>query len=68
MDDTPRGRKADYEIIDKALLEEALKRPGVREAMLVFRDWQQREANLAPYRNAIAGGHVAKTTDHANSR
>ena len=36
-----------------AMLEEALRRPGVREVMEVFGAWQRADRGLDPYRSAF---------------
>ena len=51
-----------------ALLKEALDRPGVREAMKVFRDWQRADHGLDAYRIATKVPYITMTTDHANIR
>ena len=51
-----------------ALLKEALDRPGVYEAMKVYRDWQRADRGLDAYRAATRERYVITTTDHANAR
>ena len=48
------------------MLEEALRRPGVREVMKVFGDWQHADSGLDPYRSATKEASIVTTTDHAN--
>ena len=49
-----------------AMLKEALARPGVREVMKVYGDWQQADKGLDAYRTASKERRVVTTTDHAN--
>ena len=49
-----------------AMLEEALRRPGVREVMEVFGAWQRADRGLDPYRSATKEASIVTTTDHAN--
>lgn len=51
-----------------AMLKEALARPGVREVMKVYGDWQQADKGLDAYRAASKEGRVVTTTDHANAQ
>ena len=50
-----------------AMLEESLRRLGVREVMEVYGAWQRIDENLRDYRAAMAmaAGKIT-TTDHAN--
>lgn len=50
------------------MLQEALRRPGVREAMEVYRGWQRADNGLDSYREATKQPWVTATTDHANAR
>ena len=49
-----------------AMLEEALRRPGVREVMQVFDAWQRADRGLDAYRAATKEAWTVITTDHAN--
>jgi len=49
-----------------ALLEEALSRPGVREAMEVYQNWRKADRQLADWRRASAPRRIVKTTDRVN--
>ena len=49
-----------------ALLEEALSRPGVREFMEVYGNWQEANAELDKYHAITRELIITKTTDHAN--
>lgn len=49
-----------------ALLEEALARPGVREAMRVYDDWQKSQQVLETYRETTRERPVVIATDHTN--
>ena len=51
-----------------ALLEEALGRPGIREAMKVYQDWQRADRGLDAYRAATKTPRIITTTDHVNIR
>ena len=50
------------------LLKEALDRPGVREAMKVYHDWQRADRGLDAYRAAMKDPQITTTTDRANIR
>lgn len=49
-----------------AMIEEALRRPGVRDVMEVYGAWQRIDENLRNYRAAMATAGKVTTTDHAN--
>lgn len=49
-----------------AMIEEALRRPGVREVMEVYGAWQRIDEDLRTYRAATAIADKVTTTDHAN--
>ena len=51
-----------------ALLEDALKRPGIPEIMRVYGDWRTADRGLDPYRAATKAPSHTTTTDHANFR
>ena len=51
-----------------AMLEEALRQPGIRELMEVYRDWQRADSGLDAYRSATKEAQKVVTTDHANVR
>ena len=51
-----------------ALLEEALKRPGIPEIMRVYGDWRTADRGLDPYRAATKEPSHVTTTGHANVR
>lgn len=51
-----------------AMLEEALRRPGVREVMQVFDAWQRADRGLDAYRAATKETWTVITTDHANAQ
>ena len=48
------------------MLEKALRRPGIREAMNVFYGWQNRDQILETYRSATIGTEQMTTTNHTN--
>ena len=50
------------------LLEDALKRPGIREVMRVYEDWRHVDRGLEPYRAATHEPQEITTTDHSNHR
>ena len=52
----------------EAMLKTALARPGVREAMRVYQDWQRRDQELEPYRQVLKTNVVVITTSHTNSQ
>ncbi len=54
------------ERVRAALLEEALKQPGVRDVMEVYRNWQRADEGLSAYRAATKESARIRTTDHAN--
>ena len=51
-----------------AMLEAALKRPGIPELMRVYGDWRAADRGLDPYRAATKKPSHVTTTDHANPR
>ena len=51
-----------------ALLENALKRPGIREIMRVYEDWRHVDHGLDAYRASTREPQRITTTDHANQR
>ena len=51
-----------------AMLKEALSRPGVREVMKVYEQWQRQDEGLESYRAATQESFQTNTTDHANTR
>ena len=52
----------------KAMLEVALARPGVREVMEVYRNWQEADSGLDAYRAATKEPRRTMTTNHANMK
>lgn len=55
-------RKHEHE----AMLKEALSRPGVREMMRVYQNWEQWDRGLDAYRSATRPRGRVIITDHAN--
>ena len=51
-----------------ALIEEALKRPGIPEIMRVYGDWRTADRGLEPYRAATKAPSRTTTTDRTNLR
>jgi hypothetical protein len=45
------------------ILERALKRPGVKEMMSVYREWEQLDRAAQPYHRATTRKKVVATTD-----
>ena len=50
-----------------AMLEEALRRPGVREMMRVYRNWQRADQGLDAYRTVTTGTPDTTTSDRVGS-
>ena len=48
------------------LLKEALSRPGIREVMQVYENWQRADRTMEPYRSAAKRRETTVTTDQAN--
>lgn len=63
--DTQLSKRLDQH---SAMLDEALRRPGVREVMEVYGAWQRIENQLSAYRAATAPVPTITTTDQANTR
>ena len=64
---TDTGKKqSNREAVHAEMLKEALRRPGVREAMEVYRGWQRADNGLDSYRAATKQPWITTTTDHAN--
>lgn len=49
-----------------ALLEEALARPGIREVLNVYGQWQQQDKGQDAYRTATKEAFRINSTNHAN--
>ena len=49
-----------------AMLEEALKRPGAREVMQVYQNWEEADQGLDSYRQATKEPMRMTTTDRTN--
>ena len=64
---TNKRRQSSRELERSAMLKAALQRPGVREFMEVYRDWQKADSGLDVYRSATKEPLITKTTDHANT-
>ena len=50
------------------MLKAALARPGVREFMEVYRDWQKADRGLDAYRSATREPPITTTTDRTSVR
>ena len=48
------------------LLEDVLKRPGIRELMDVYENWRHADRGLDSYRAATREPFETTTTDHSN--
>ena len=59
-------REQEQEQEHATMLKEALARPGVREVMEVYQNWQQADRWLDSYREATKEPQIITTTDHAN--
>ena len=51
-----------------AMLKAALARPGVREFMEVYQDWQKADRGLDAYRSATKEHLITTTTDRTSAR
>lgn len=51
----------------RAMLQEALSRPGVREFMEVYRNWQEVDKELESYRRAARGRNEIITSDRTSN-
>ena len=63
---SPKSQPSTREQERTALIEGALKRPGIREIMRVYEDWRQVDRGLDPYRAATREPQQITTTDRAN--
>ncbi len=50
------------------MLEAALARPGVREVMKVYGEWQEKDQGLDAYRSATSEARSVVTTNSSNAR
>ena len=64
--ETPNHQQSSRESQRVALLNKALSRPGVREMMAVYRNWQLADRGLDAYREATKEPLITTTTDRAN--
>lgn len=48
------------------MLKEAQARPGIREVMQVYQDWQEKDRGIEPYRSATKAAGRTATTNRAN--
>ena len=65
---SPDPRPRDRTQAHAMLLEDALERPGIREVMRVYEDWQQADHGLDSFRAITGEPQQIVTTDHANQR
>ena len=63
---TAKPQSSNHEQEHAAMLEEALARPGVREVMRVYQNYQKADKGLDPYHLATKQPEVVITTDYAN--
>ena len=61
-------KQSSREAEQTAMLEEALRRPGVTEVMKVYEGWKQADNGLNVYRAATKKPQIVTTTNHANAR
>ena len=64
-DDKNQDSQRQHEL--DTLLKEALARPGVKEVMEVYQNWQRSERGYDPYRRVLSPPGKVITTDHANA-
>ena len=64
-DDKNQDSQRQHEL--DTMLEEALARPGIKEVMEVYQNWQSLERGHDPYRRALRSPGKVTTTDHANA-
>ncbi len=60
-------KQSSREMEQAAMLEEALRRPGVTEVMKVYESWKQIDNGLDVYRAATKKPQLITTTNHANT-
>ena len=58
--------ESDREKAHAEMLEAALARPGIREVMQVYQNWQEKDRWLDPYRAATKRSERVTTTDRSN--
>lgn len=63
---TDQSSRSEREREHAEMLAAAVSRPGVREAMKVFHDWQRKDHALDAYRAAAVRTERTTTTNHAN--
>lgn len=66
MDPENKAQESDLETQHRSMLEEALRRPGVREAMEVYGHCQPAVLALQAFYDATTQLPNSTTTDHAN--
>lgn len=65
VDESQRStRERDHD----AMLKAALARPGVREAMEVYGNWQEKDREMEAYRSVTQDSEQFTTTNHSNVR
>jgi len=64
---TNAEQKSERQSSQAAMLEEALRQPGIREIMEVYEDWQSSDHGLDSYRAATKEPRRITTTDRANN-
>ena len=63
---TDQQSRSEREREHAEMLTAAVARPGVREAMEVFQDWQRKDQALDAYRATVDRTEKTTTTNHAN--
>ena len=61
------GQHSDRQAQCAAMLEEALRRPGMHEMMQVYRNWQRADQGLDAYRTVTTGTPDTTTTDRTGT-
>ena len=68
MPNTAKPQSFNREQEHAAMLKKALARPGVREVMQVYQNYQKADKGLDAYRLATKPPEIVITTDHANAQ
>ena len=65
-DHKPKSARSSHAQEHADMLREALSRPGIREVMEVYENWQKADRAMEPYRLALKQRETIVTTDQAN--
>ena len=65
---TTKPKHSDRKQEHATMLKEALARPGIREVMQVYQNYQKADKGLDTYRLATKQPGIVETTDHANAQ